>query len=173
MTANQPKLTLNTGEIRLKVENQHGDYLGDLVFNPTDLVWAEKYTQFVYQMQAREKDYSQTITEISARVDQRNNQRAKLEAGDETYTDQVEELFEENKTDTDEAFRLLNSELDFVKENIDALFGETTYKALFGETKSLEGLLSFFSQTMQYFDRSRQNVTEKYMPPKKRRRSKK
>jgi len=136
-----PSLTIDTGEVRLAINDDPNRVIS---FNPNDTIFMEKYY-------ALEQDFLEKEDEFQEQVDQ-------LEAEKETDRFGV-------SVNTGEKIALLKEIGKWVRERIDNLFGEDTSQMVFGDTDNLFAFAQFFEGIAPYIQEARTEKVEKYVKP--------
>lgn len=132
------KLIINSGEKRIQI-NDTDNYL---VFNPSDVVFVERF----YKM----------ITDFEAKLAEYQAKGAELDKADE-----VNELG--IPVNMQERIDYIHEVCGFMYEQINFLFGEGTSKMLFGDSESLDMLEQFFSGLAPIVKSYRQKNVKKYL----------
>jgi hypothetical protein len=137
-----PELKLNTGTVRLKIsDDREGTGVRWLEFNPGDIIFAEK----VY---ALERKFLVKQDKMQARADE---------------LDAVSEVDEfELPVNTEERLAFIREISEWLREQIDDLFGEGTSEAVFGDLHSLDVYDQFFDGIRPYFKKARSDKVDQY-----------
>jgi hypothetical protein len=144
-------LVIDTGLRRLKV-TRDGKEVGEVSYNPTDYIFAEKYYAIFAFFEQKQKEYEGRMAEMDA------------------STEKDSFGFPAN---TPERLKLAEQICNDINEKIDEIFGENTSKIVFGDFKKLELYPQFFSSIAPDVQKARAQKVEKYITPKPRKRSKK
>jgi hypothetical protein len=113
-------LQINTGEKRIAI---NGDESRVIVFNPSDIIFAEKFYNLVGDFELKLGEYQK--------------RGALLDANQETDSNGTPK-------NLDERLALLREICEYVRERIDHLFGKGTSQKAFGDTLSLDVFKQFF-----------------------------
>lgn len=113
-------------------------------FNPNDLRFAERYYTLYQTFNEKQKEYQKRLQELAAdkRRDE-NGQPANLSKGLDTLLEIC----------------------NFMREQIDVLFGEGTSQTVFGNTYVLEAFLQFFDGVTPYITEARSEKVQQYAIP--------
>lgn len=118
-------------------------------FVPDDVLFAERFYQLLNTLKIKEVDYKKRAEVLS-----KNN------TVDEYGIPET----------APERLALMHELCDFMRDEIDKLFGEGTSQKVFGEYLSLYMIEQFFKGLLPYVQISRQEKTRKYTDPVKARR---
>ena len=134
-------LQINTGEIRLSI---NGDTGNQIVFNPSDILFAEKFYRLIGSFQVRVAEYKQRAEELErSTANDENGLPVNMEA-------RIEHLKEA---------------CAFIRSEIDKLFGEGTSLRAFGETLNLDVFIQFFRGITPYVKKARSEKVIQYTTP--------
>jgi hypothetical protein len=134
-------LNLNTGTVRLKITDNRDGPERYIEFNPNDIIFAEK----IY---ALERKFLEKQQSMEARANE---------------LDAVEEKDEFGlPVNTKERLAFVREISDWLREQIDDLFGEGTSQMVFGDLHSLEVYEQFFSGIQPYFQKARSEKVDQY-----------
>jgi len=138
-------LNLNTGTIRLKItDDRDGDRDGPerfIEFNPNDIIFAEK----VYALERKFLEKQQSMEARAAELDA-------VEEKDEFGL----------PINTEERLRFIREISDWLREQIDDLFGSGTSRKVFGDLHSLDVYEQFFEGIRPYFKKARSEKVDQY-----------
>lgn len=137
-------IRIETGGIRLTV---NGDESRVIAFNPNDISFAERYY------------------DLLSRADQRIDAYAAREA--ELDKDTAVDAYGV-PTNMPARMALLREACDYVKSEIDMVFGEGTSKAAFGDAYVLDMFQQFFDGITPYIQKARAGKMSKYSGTKAR-----
>jgi hypothetical protein len=128
-------ITITTGVKRVCI---NGDETRVIEFNPSDVVFAERFYELMAAFKAKEADYLA-------------RSRALDEAGDEQAP---------------EALALLREVCEFLRAQIDRLFGAGTSQKAFGDTLEFAVFEQFFEGMTPFIQADRARKVERYARPK-------
>jgi len=131
-------LRLDAGVVRLAV---NGDESRIITFNPTDVIFAEKFQRLVRNFHEKEAEFNRRSEEV--------------EAITEVGPDGIPLRLDEN-------LRLAREVCEYLREQVDLLLGEGSSTILFGEHLSMDMFGQFFDGILPYIKRSRTAKMEKY-----------
>lgn len=131
-------LKINTGEKRIAV---NGDENRVIVFNPSDVMFAERFYKLIGEFQERLTQYQAQAETLDqeAEVDENNiplNLQARL--------------------------KLVKEACTFVYEKMDVIFGAGTAQAAFQGAYNLDAVTQFFEGIMPYIQDARAEKIAKY-----------
>lgn len=129
-----PNLQIDTGEIHIDFERD-GNVVGQITFNPKDVLFAEKFYLLV-------SDFN---THFDA------------------YVKRAEKVVDE--ANLADSIGLVKEACLYIRSEIDKVFGEGTSQIAFGETLVLEVFPQFFEGLSPYFNQARIEKISKYIPP--------
>lgn len=135
----QDRLIIETGVKRIQI-NDSDKYLE---FNPNDVAFAERFYDLLQSFEDKQMEYLARSREIdeNASVDENgvpNNMK--------------------------EGLALLREVCEFLRDEIDKLFGKGTSQNLFGDTLSLNVFYQFFNGIMPFIQAARAEKVAKYTP---------
>lgn len=125
-------ITIDTGEVRIVV-NEDPDR--SVTFNPTDVNFVDRFFGLI-------GDFEQTLKGYQVRADSLAVDKPK-EAKDLTPE------FVQERT------KLIRETCEFIRSQIDAIFGEGTSKTVFGDAYSIAAFGQFFAQITPYVKAAR------------------
>lgn len=131
-------IQINTGVKRIVI-NDDPDRV--LEFNPEDVIFAEKFYGLIKVFQEQEKEFQRRIAEVQAN-----------EAVDELGI----------PLNTSATFELVIEICNFLRGQIDVVFGPGTSQLVFGETQSLGMFEQFFSGIAPFITAARAEKVSKY-----------
>lgn len=132
-------LNINSGEVKLAI-NGNEDNL--LIFNPEDILFAEKFYELAKDFAQREDDFNRRLV-----LAQKNT--AKDEHG--------------LPKSTPEVFELVKEICNYIWERLDIVFGEGTSAKCFGGVYSISALNQFMTGIEPYIAEAREGKVAKYM----------
>ena len=135
-----------TGVKEITVERD-GVTAGVIRFNPSDVLFAEKFYHLVGEFEEKMEEY-----------EARSNAIEKNTSLDDNHL----------PVNMDERLALLREACLFVRERIDHLFGAGTSQAAFGETLVLDVFNQFFEGVTPFVQHARAEKLAQYAPVKKR-----
>lgn len=135
-------LTINTGELRIVIND---DPARVLVFNPTDVGFAERFYDLLTFFEARQADYEARAAALDAATD----------------------------TGADGLPANLPAQLAFQREvcaamrdQIDHLFGDGTAQTVFGDVHSIDQIVQFFEGITPFIESARAERVRRYTKPR-------
>lgn len=141
------QININTGEKRIPVVRD-GKNVGELIFNPSDTLFVEKLYLLIGDFQEKIKDYEK---------------RAKVIDGNKA----VDELgIARNIPD---GVNLIKEISDYIKSEIDKVFGAGTSQITFGDAVSIDVFQQFFDGIIPYVKNEREKKIETYTNQKPKR----
>ena len=138
-------LVINTGEKRIAINNDESRVI---VFNPHDVIFAEKFYNLIGEFQAKVKEYEPRAKAI----DEDNS---------------VDDLG--IPANTPERLELLREICTFMRDRIDHLFGMGASQKAFGDTLSLDVFEQFFTGIKPIVQSARTAKVQKYTNKKEKR----
>lgn len=135
-------LQINTGVKRVIINDDPGRFIE---FNPEDVLFAEKFYALIKVFEQQETKFQERLKQISANEE-------KDEYG--------------IPLNTQETFDLAIEICNFLREQLDKVFGAGTSLTVFGETQSLSMFEQFFSGIAPFIQSSRVNKVAKYQAKK-------
>lgn len=139
---------IDTGEKRIAV---NGDPERVIVFNPTDVIFAERFYALIGEFESKLTEYQ-----------------------DRSKSLDVEDVKDKNgiPLNSDERLALLHEVCEYIRERIDYLFGKGTSQKAFGDALALDMFTQFFKGITPFIQNSRTSKVEKYVNPVAERRTK-
>lgn len=131
-------IQINTGEKRIAI---NGDSNNVIIFNPTDVMFAERFYRLIGSFQKKLTQYQGEARELEKNVSQ-DEYGIPLNAP--------------------ELLELTKSGCLFVRSEIDGLFGEGTSQKVFGDTLSMDAFTQFFDGMSPFFQVARSDKLQKY-----------
>lgn len=150
MNSNTNNINITTGIVRLTVNHDESKIIS---FDPTDLIFAEKFYRLIAQLEKQLHDFRVRSIAIEAN-----------------------KTLDENDVPVNikERLDLLRDTCQFLREKIDDVFGENTSQNAFGTAMNLDMFAQFIDQITPYVKDNRATRVNKYMSaPVKSRASKK
>lgn len=137
-----PSLTMDTGEIRLAVNE---DAQRVICFNPADVGFVRRFYALLTTLEAKEKEYQERLQELAADESQDAHGLPRSLAAQ---------------------LQLLEEICAFLREQIDLVFGAGTSETVFGQTNTLNMFEQFFLGITPYVQQAREPKLAKYLPDK-------
>lgn len=134
-------LSIQTGEKRITV---NGDPDRTIIFNPDDVIFAEKFYELVGDFEKKLLEYQAQSKEMS---------KVKAVDGNGLPVNLAERL------------ALVRVSCEYIRSGIDHLFGPDTSQKAFGDTLALEVFPQFFAGITPYIQAARAKKVDKYLPP--------
>lgn len=135
-------LQINTGVKRIMINDDPGKFIE---FNPEDVLFAERFYALIKVFEEQEAKFQTRLKQIS-------ENEAKDEYG--------------IPLNTQETFDLAIEICNFLREQLDKVFGAGTSATVFGETQSLSMFEQFFSGIAPFIQNSRASKVTKYQMKK-------
>lgn len=135
-------IRIDSGEIRLTINDDPSRVIS---FNPSDVVFAEQ----VYALMVRFEEKSEEFLKRSAELD---------ELGDE-------EIIREDAGNVTASLKLLRDACEFMRKELDKVFGEGTSQTAFGDVLNLDMFVQFLDGITPFISDARQNKIKKYQVP--------
>jgi hypothetical protein len=129
-------LQINTGEKRIPIVRD-GESVGEIVFNPSDVVWVERFYKIVSEFQITLTDY-------------------------QTRYKALEKDKDGKPVQVDVSLALLHDACTYVREKIDYVFGSGTSQLVFGDAMVIEVFPQFFDGITPHIKTVRAEKIEKY-----------
>lgn len=131
-------LQIKTGEKRIAI---NGDPERVIVFNPSDLLFAEKFYGLIGEFETRLTEYQ--------------NRSEAMDAVTELDANEL-------PVNMDERIALLRETCTFIRERIDYLFGAGTSQKAFGDALNFNAIIQFFNGIMPFVQSVRKEKVAKY-----------
>ena len=131
-------LQITTGEKRIPV-TRDGTHAGEVVFNPSDVIFAEKFYKIVSEFESTLHDY-------------------------QSRYDELEKDSKGQPMRMDESLSLLHETCQYVREKIDYVFGVGTSQIVFGDAMVLEVFPQFFDGITPFVQSIRAEKIAQYLP---------
>lgn len=135
-------LQINTGVKRIMINDDPGKFIE---FNPEDVLFAERFYALI-------KVFEEQEAKFQARLKQISENEEKDEYG--------------IPLNTQETFDLVIEICNFIREQLDKVFGAGTSATVFGETQSLGMFEQFFAGIAPFIQNSRASKVTKYQMKK-------
>ena len=136
-------IQIDTGEKRIAIND---DPERVIVFNPHDVIFAEKFYRLIGEFETQLTEYQNRSNAIDAETTKdANGLPANMEA----------------------RLSLLRETCGFIKSKIDYLFGEGTSQKAFGDATSLDMFSQFFDGMTPFIKTARVQKIAQYMPVEK------
>jgi hypothetical protein len=137
-------LQINTGEIRLAIND---DPERVIAFNPSDVMFAERFYKLMGGFEDALKNYQSRIADLEKETAEDDN------GVPVNVADRIE---------------LMKEISQFMRKEIDSLFGENTSQKAFGDALNLDAFTQFFEGVTPYIQKARTDRVAKYTNSKKR-----
>jgi hypothetical protein len=134
-------IRIDTGEKRIAIND---DPERVIVFNPSDIVFAEKFYRVVGEFEAKQQEYISRSDEIEAVTDKDSNGLP---------------------ANMEERLALLRETCEYIREKVDYVFGSGTSQTVFGDAMTLNMFEQFFSGIMPFIRSTRTEKIKQYLPP--------
>jgi len=131
-------LQINTGEKRIAINN---DPTRMLVFNPSDVIFAERFYKLIGEFEAKFTEYQTKAKAIEA-----------VAANDANGF----------PVNTDERIALIKDACSYIKERIDILFGIGSSQIIFGDAMNLDMFSEFFTGITPFIQQARSTKIAQY-----------
>lgn len=132
-------LQINTGEKRIAI---NGDESRLLVFNPSDVLFVERFYKLISEFENRLTEYQKQS--IALEADTRTN-------GNDIPVNMGARL------------ELVKEACEYSRESIDKVFGAGTSQMVFGDTLSLDAVQQFFEGITPFIAVARSEKVRQYM----------
>lgn len=131
-------IKITTGEKRIAINDDPGRVI---VFNPTDVLFAEKFYSLIGEFQTRLTEYEKRSEEI----------------------DQVQDVDGNGlPANLDQRLALMREACEYMRERIDYLFGAGTSHKAFGDTLELDVFQQFFEGITPFVKEARTEKIAQY-----------
>lgn len=131
-------LNINTGEKRIAI---NGDESRLLIFNPSDVLFVERFYKLIGEFENKLTDYQKRSKELEAdNTPNGNNMPANMAA----------------------RLELVKEACEYSRESIDKVFGAGTSQIVFGDTLSLDAVQQFFEGITPHISAARSEKVQKY-----------
>jgi len=131
-------LSSNTKKIAI---TRDGEETGVLKFDPSDVIFAEKFYNLIAEFQAKSKEYE-----------------PRAQALDENTATDTHGL----PVNLGERIALLRGVCEYIRDRIDHLFGAGTSQAAFGDVYDTDLIVQFMEGLKPFFQKTRGEKIEKY-----------
>lgn len=115
-----------------------------ITFVPDDILFAERFYKLLDALKEKEVEYKERVKKLGE-------------------NDAVDEYGIPEAAPA--GIALLHEVCDFMRDEIDGVFGEGTSEKVFGEYRSLDMIEQFFKGITPYIQKARQKKTQKYTNP--------
>lgn len=140
-------LNISTGEKNIVI---NGDPLRVITFNPSDVLFAEKFYRMVGEFQTRLTEYQEQSKSLDANTANDGNGLP---------------------VNMQERIDLMKQACNYVYEKIDSLFGVGTSEKVFQGALSMEAVIKFFQGITPYIQTARVDKVAKYTNKKPKRKT--
>lgn len=155
-------LNIDTGIITLPV-TRDGENVGDFSFNPNRVDFAERFYAVYEKLQEKGKSLAQQEKEINQKISAERDEFLK------THTEEDLQLFVPQSAPLKIA--LVKEICQYMKREIDSVFGDGTSALVFGEGDNFDVFGQFFEAITPHVEKARAKKTEKYLGNRAQRRS--
>ena len=132
-----------TSEKHVAIERD-GKNVGEIVFNPSDASFAERFYAVIAEFQSKLSEYQARHVALA----------------------QSKELDANNlPVNVPEQLQLLRETCEFTRERIDYLFGSGTSQIAFGNALELDQFTQFFDGIAPFIQSTRAEKIKQYLPP--------
>lgn len=131
-------LQLKTGAVQIAID---GDPERVIEFNPEDVVFVELFYNLIRNFEVKEKEFSERF--------------AALEQNSKIGTDGLPD-------NTRERLAMVREVAEYLKSEIDVVFGAGTSRKVFGDSIVLPLFEQFFQGIIPYVQKSREKKIQKY-----------
>ena len=132
-------IDLNSNVIRISID---GDENRVIKFDPNDSLFAEKFYKSCHEIDVKQSAFYRRVEELNSHKKELDDNGIPKNVGD--------------------GIAFLKDVCDFMRGQVDYLFGNGTAQMVFGDSRNLETISSFFVQLKPYFERGREKKIEKY-----------
>jgi hypothetical protein len=136
-------IRIETGVKRIAIND---DPTRVIEFNPSDVLFAERFYALMQEFEAKQGEYARRADELDVHSLERDEHDLPLNLG--------------------EGLAFLREVCEFMRGRIDALFGPGTSQKAFGDTLALEVFEQFFVGITPFFQRARDEKTARYLSAK-------
>lgn len=131
-------LNIDTGVVRLTIND---DPKRVIKFNPSDVVFAEKFYRLIKEFELKQVSYQTRADEIDA----------------------VKDVDEHGiPANIEDSFEFLKDVCGYMREKIDGVFGEGTSQTAFEDAVNLEMFEQFFDGITPFIEKARTKKTQAY-----------
>lgn len=134
-------LQINTGLVTIDIERDGTD-VGSISFNPTDVTFAENLYALFEKLEAKEKEYKAKEEQL----------KASAELDEYGFPKNIKEQME-----------LYRTSCEFIRNEIDIIFGKNTSDIVFGRANSFEIFEQFLNGITPYIQSARDKKLSKYL----------
>jgi hypothetical protein len=141
----QQSLKIDSGEVRLAIEDENGNIKGEIKFNPKDELFAERFYRVMKEFQQKMQESEERSKELDSNT-----------------------KLDENglPVNIEEGMVFLRETCSYMREKIDYLFGSGTSQIVFGDVLSFDMIAQFLDGVTPYIQTARSNKLEQYIPNK-------
>lgn len=130
-----------TGAITIPIERD-GMKVGNISFNPSDVAFVEKLYTLLGKLEDKQKEYAEREDKIDAET---SEDGSKISAN------------------IGEKIALYKESCEYIRTEIDELFGEYTSDTVFGNTNNFDVFEQFLSGVLPYIQEERDKKVSKYL----------
>lgn len=138
-------IKINTGIIEIPIERD-GENVGSIRFNPSDVGFADRFYRIIADFEQKEKEYRLKADNIDANKET-DSYGIPKSAG--------------------EGLALLKEFCDYMKTQIDYVFGEGTSQIVFGDAMVITMFEDFINGVIPFIQNARTDKIEKYTKTRK------
>jgi len=131
-------LNISTGEKRISI---NGDTSREITFNPSDVIFVERFYRLIGEFQTKLTEYHSRSVELD--VDQTNDANG-------------------IPVNIEARLNLVKEACAYIREKIDMLFGIGTSQTAFGDTLSMDAIQQFFSGIVPFIQAARSEKVQRY-----------
>lgn len=134
-------IRVTTGIKRIAIENEFGETTGEICFNPSDALFAERFYGLLKELEEKLAEYQKRSKEI----------------------DDIQEVDDHGiPVNFKERLDFLHEACEYFREKIDHLFGAGTSQNAFGDTLNLDMFIQFFDGIAPFVQKARSEKLAKY-----------
>jgi hypothetical protein len=133
-------IRIETGVKRIAIND---DPTRVIEFNPSDVLFAERFYALMQEFEAKQVEYERRSQELDARKDEKDDHGLPANLGD--------------------GLAFLREVCEFMRAKIDGLFGAGTSQKAFGDALELEVFEQFFSGITPFIQRARDEKVRRYL----------
>jgi len=135
-------LIISSGIKHISIENENGQVTGEISFNPSDVLFAEKFYVVYGEFQSKLTEYLSKAQNLDLQKDEFDANGMPINAK--------------------QGIEFLREVCDFMRGKIDELFGSGASQSIFGDVLNLNTISQFFEGITPYFQTDREKKISKY-----------
>ena len=135
-------IRIDIGEKRVAIND---DPSRVIIFNPTDVTFVERFYELLRDFELKQVEYQERFDSLE--IEKIDNRGLPARAN--------------------EYIALLREVCEYMRDQVDRLFGAGASQAAFGDAMTLDMFAQFFEGITPFIQTARSARTEKYAPPKK------